>query len=193
MRGAHRHVTVLFADIEGFTALAERLPPDAVVTLLNEYFGVMAAVVERFHGRIDKYIGDAMLVVWEQPVRDGAALAAQAALAMQLALSELQSKWLAEGRVPLKNRIGICSGQVIEGMIGGPARQDRTVIGDAVNTAARLEAMNKDLHTDIILSQSTYELVQPHARVRALGTYPIKGRQAPMAIYALVGWRQDDA
>lgn len=184
-------MTVLFADIEGFTSLADRLPPDAVVALLNEYFAAMAEVVETHQGRIDKYIGDAMLVVWEQPVAAGACLAARSALMMQRVLGDLQAKWLNEGKVPIKCRIGISSGRVIVGMIGGPARQDRTVIGDAVNTASRLEALNKEFHTDIILSQNTYELLAGRAEVKPLGIVPIKGRLEPLGIFALTGWGED--
>lgn len=151
----------------------------------------MAEVVEDHHGRIDKYIGDAMLVVWEQPVSEGACFAARSALMMQRVLGDLQAKWLNEGKVPIKCRIGISSGRVIVGMIGGPARQDRTVIGDAVNTASRLEALNKEFHTDIILSQNTYELLAGRAEVKPLGIVPIKGRLEPLGIFALTGWGDD--
>ena len=186
-------MTVLFADIEGFTALAERLPPQDVVSLLNEYFTVMTRVVMAHGGLLDKYIGDGMLVVWEGEPADAAARAAQAALAMHRELSGLQEKWLAEGKLPLKNRMGIASGRVIVGQIGSPIRQERTVIGDAVNTASRLEGLNKEYFTDIILSQSTYELIANSARVRPLGVVSLKGRLEPVGIYALIGWGDDDA
>jgi adenylate cyclase len=182
---------VLFSEIEGFTAMAERLPPDVVVALLNEYFEAMACMVDAHDGRIDKYIGDAMLVVWEQTPAEAAARAVKAALDMQRALLVLQNKWLSEGKLPLKARIGISSGKVIEGLIGGPARQERTVIGDAVNTASHLEALNKAYHTDIIVSQSTLNLLPAAAQVRSLGMVTIKGRLEPVVIYALMGWRDN--
>lgn len=169
--------------------MAERLPPDAVVAMLNEYFAAMACVVESREGRIDKYIGDAMLVVWEQGASDAAALAVQAALEMQRELLVLQNKWLADGKLPLKARIGISSGKVIEGLIGGPSRQERTVIGDAVNTASHLEALNKVYHTDIIVSKSTLDLVAEMALVKSLGIVTIKGRWEPVPIFALTGWK----
>lgn len=186
--GEYCDVTVLFADIEGFTAMAERLPPQEVVAMLNEYFDVMTRVVMGFGGALDKYIGDAMMVVWEGDPSSGASRAAQAALAMHAELAHLQEKWLAEGKVPLKNRVGISSGRVIVGQIGSTVRQERTVIGDAVNTAARLEALNKEYFTDIIMSQTTYDLIADRARVKSLGVVTIKGRMEPIAIYALTGW-----
>ena len=180
---------MLFADIEGFTRLSDRLPPGEVVQLLNEYFTAMTAVVQRFGGRLDKYIGDAMMVVWEgDRAEEGAASAVQAALAMQAELSTLQQVWLAQGKLPLKARIGISSGKVIIGMIGSPVRQERTVIGDAVNTASRLEALNKEFFTDIIMSKSTYELVAASVQVKSLGKVAIKGRLAPVDAYAGMGW-----
>lgn len=182
-------MTVLFADIEGFTAITERLPPRAVVALLNEYFGAMTDVVMARGGRLDKYIGDAMMVVWEGEPAWGAAQAAQSALTMLRRLEALQEKWLAEGKLPIKIRVGIASGRVIVGTIGAPVRQDRTVIGDAVNLAARLEALNKKYFTDVILSQSTYELVAEMAEVKPLGIVAVKGRMAPLGIYALTGWK----
>ncbi|MDB5097656.1 MAG: adenylate cyclase [Cyanobacteria bacterium RYN_339] len=191
--GEFLDVTVLFADIEGFTRLSERLPPREVVKLLNEYFTVMTGVVQHFGGTLDKYIGDAMMVVWEGDTARSAAGAAQAALAMQAELAILQQKWLAEGKLPLKTRIGISSGQVIVGLIGSPVRRDRTVIGDAVNTASRLEGLNKEFHTDIIMSQSTYELVADLVEVKPLGRVAIKGRTEAVGAYALTGWRQDAA
>jgi adenylate cyclase len=168
------------------------LPPREVVSLLNEYFTAMTEVVMAHGGMLDKYIGDAMMVVWEGDPAEGAAHAAQAALAMQRELGELQQKWLAEGKLPLKCRIGISSGRVIVGQIGSPIRQDRTVIGDAVNTAARLEALNKEYFTDIIMSQSTYQLIAERACVRSLGIVTVKGRSEPLGIYALTGWSGHD-
>ena len=184
---------MLFSDIEGFTALTERLPPREVVALLNEYFEAMTNVVVAHGGVVDKYIGDAMLVIWESEPRLGAAQASLAALGMRHALSELQLRWLAEGKLPLKCRMGIASGRVIIGRIGSVVRSDRAVIGDAVNTAARLEALNKVYFTDIILAATTRELLDDRARVRSLGIVPIKGRLEPMGIFALLGWEHGDA
>ncbi len=165
--------------------MAERLPPRAVVALLNEYFTAMSKVVRHYGGELDKYIGDAMMVVWEQEARIGALGAVQAAVSMQAELGRLQEKWLTEGKIPLKCRIGISSGRVIIGLIGSPTRQERTVIGDAVNMAARLESMNKAFHTDVLLSDMTRQLLPDDFALRSLGPVTIKGRREPVVIHAL--------
>jgi adenylate cyclase len=180
---------VLFADLEGFTAMAEQLPAPEVVARLNETFTALTDAVDRFGGRVDKFMGDAMLVVWSEPDRcQSAALAVQAAIAMQAAVAELQARALAEGRRPVKVRIGISSGRVVRGEIGAPQRREITVIGDAVNTAARLEALNKEFHTDTILSGATRALAGECLKVRDLGLVPIKGRREPVQAFALIAW-----
>lgn len=192
--GEDREVTVLFADLEGFTTMTEQLPAAEVVALLNAYFTVMTAVVERFGGTVDKFIGDAMLVVWTGPSPQVAAEhAVRAALGIQAEVALLQERLLSEGRRPAKVRIGISSGRAILGEIGGAHRRETTVIGDAVNTAARLEALNKEFHTDSILSGHTYALLEERAAVRDLGLVPIKGRREPVRAYALVGWPEEGA
>lgn len=192
--GEDREVTVLFADLEGFTRMTEQLPAVEVVALLNAYFTVMTAEVEHFGGTVDKFIGDAMLVYWSGPSPQAAAeLAVRAALGIQTAVAALQGRLLREGRRPAKVRIGISSGRAILGEIGGAHRRETTVIGDAVNTAARLESLNKEFHTDSILSGSTHALVADRAIVRDLGLVPIKGRRESVRAYALIGWAEAGA
>lgn len=190
--GACRDVTILFSDLEGFTALTEQVPPHEVVGFLNRYFTAMADPLAAHGGRIDAYMGDAMLVVWDgaDPVRD-AQNAAQAALAMLARMEALQVERLAEGKRPVKVRIGLSSGSAIVGEIGSPHFRQWTVIGDVVNTASRLEALNKQFHTDILIAESTYSLVRPWAEVRALGPVSLKGRREPLECYALLDWRPE--
>lgn len=187
--GEAREVTVLFSDLEGFTALTEQIPPQEVVGFLNRYFTAMAESLALHGGRVDAYMGDAMLVVWDgaDPVAD-AECAAQAALAMLARMDQLQHEWLAEGIRPVKVRIGVSSGSAIVGEIGAPRFRQWTVIGDVVNTASRLEALNKQFHTDILLSEATYRLIRTKATVQLLGAIPLKGRREPMTCYALLGW-----
>lgn len=184
---------MLFADLEGFTALAERLPPQAVVALLNEYYAAMAKVLDRHEGRLDQVMGDGMLVVWEAPPPEGPRKAARAALSMQAELAKLQARWLSEGKLPLKARMGLASGRVVVGMIGPPGRQVRTVVGDAVNTAARLEALNKLHHTDVIAAESTYVHLGSLVEAKPLGTTVLRGRSEALALFALTAWRDGTA
>ena len=188
--GEARAVTVLFSDLEGFTALTEQIPPREVVGFLNRYFTAMADPLAAHGGRIDAYMGDAMLVVWDgaDPVQD-ARNAAKAALAMLERMETLQLERLAEGKRPVKVRIGLSSGSAIVGEIGSPRFRQWTVIGDVVNTASRLEALNKQFHTDILLSEATYTLIRPWAEVQALGPVTLKGRREPLECYALLNWR----
>ncbi len=184
-------VTVLFADLEGFTQMAERLPPHEVVAVLNESFTVMADEVFREGGSVDKYIGDAMMVVWATreagaEADEAARSAARAALRMVAALEALQVERLNQGKRPIKVRVGLSSGEAIMGEIGCPTRRDRTVIGDPVNLACRLEELNKSFHTDILLSAATRRRLTPGFVVRELGSVPIKGRREPVEVYALL-------
>lgn len=186
-------VTVLFADLEGFTAMTELLPATEVVARLNETFTALTDAVDRFGGRVDKFMGDAMLVVWSEPdPACSAERAVQAAIAMQEAASHLQARALAEGRRPVKVRIGISSGRAVIGEIGAPQRRERTVIGDAVSTAARLEALNKQFHTDSILSGATRDLAGERLRARDLGMVTIKGRREPVRVFELLGWDAEE-
>jgi class 3 adenylate cyclase len=188
--GEYCDVTVLFADLEGFTTLTEQLPANEVVAWLNAHFTAMVAQVDRFAGVVDRFIGDAMFVLWDGPTpEEAAARAVQAALAMQAAIATLQEQSLSEGKRPLKVRIGLSSGRAIRAEIGAPGRLERTVIGDVVNTAARLEALNKEFHTDVILSRATLDLAGPRAQVRELGTVTLKGRREPVTVYSLGGWQ----
>ena len=188
--GESREVTILFSDLEGFTALTEQIPPREVVAFLNRYFTAMAEPLAAHGGRIDSYMGDAMMVVWdgEDPTQD-ACNAAKAALAMLARMETLQLERLAEGKRPVKVRIGLSSGPAIVGEIGSPRFRQWTVIGDVVNTASRLEALNKQFHTDILLSESTFALIRPWAEVKTLGPVMLKGRREPLECYALVNWR----
>lgn len=189
--GEARQVTVLFADLEGFTLMAERLPAHEVVNTLNEAFTVMADEVFREGGSVDKFIGDAMLVLWaggeqEHEVAAAARAASRAAIRMVRSLEKLQVHRLAQGKRPIKVRIGVASGEAIIGEIGCPARRDRTVIGDPVNLACRLEELNKTFHTDILVSGSTRRYLAERFMVRSLGILPIKGRRDPVEVFALL-------
>ncbi len=197
LKSERRMVSILFSDIAGFTSMSESLPPDEVEHILNEYLTAMTEIVFENDGTLDKYIGDAVMAVWgnvgpNNPQTD-AYKAVNTALKMQSRLIELREKWLSEGMVPLQIRIGLNTGEVLVGNFGSPQKMDYTVIGDAVNTAARLEGLNKEFGTSIIISQSTYDLIQDRMNGRHCGTVKVKGKEEPVSVYEVLGWKSEGA
>jgi adenylate cyclase len=180
-------VTVLFSDIRGFTATSERLDAQTLVALLNEYFAEMVEIVMDHGGVVDKYIGDAIMVVFGAPVprEDDALQAVRAALAMRRALARLNDRLEARGVAPIRTGIGIHSGDVVAGNIGCERRMEYTVIGDAVNLASRLESCTKDVGADVVISGTTYELVRDEIDARFLQTISVKGRAQTVEVYAV--------
>ncbi|MCW5547349.1 MAG: HAMP domain-containing protein [Opitutaceae bacterium] len=189
--GEEREVTVLFADLRGFTTLSETLPPREVVALLNRYLDRMSAAIEAQGGVIDKFIGDEIMALFGAPVAqpDSADRALAAALAMRDALAALNTEFAAEGRPPLAFGIGLNTARVIAGNIGSHRRLNYSVIGDGVNIAARLQTLTRDpAHgTDIILSAATLQAAARPWSTRPLGTVVVKGRTGTLAIHALDG------
>ncbi|MBC7541254.1 MAG: adenylate/guanylate cyclase domain-containing protein [Candidatus Sericytochromatia bacterium] len=194
LKSERREVTVLFSDIAGFTSISERLPTEEVVQLLNEYLTAMTRIIFKNNGTLDKYIGDEVMAVFgnigPNNPPDDAYRAVKSSIEMQEELGHLQEKWLAEGILPLQIRIGINSGEALVGNIGSPQQMDFTVIGDMVNTAKRLEGLNKAYNTNILISQATYNYVKDKVETRFLGPAPIKGRHEPVPVYGLLGWKQ---
>ncbi len=190
--GETRRVAVLFSDIRGFSSLAERMDPQGVVALLNEYLTEMAEAVRPYQGYINNFIGDAIVVVFGAPI-DQAGIeqrAARAAVAMQARLAALNARRLARGDFPIKTGTGISAGEVVAGQIGSPERLLYTVIGDTVNVAARLEALTKDYpEHSILVSSSVAEALRdaPDLRVEHLGIVPLKGRAEPVDISGVHG------
>jgi adenylate cyclase len=184
--GELREATILFLDLEGFTELSERLAPEDLVRTLNQFYAAVALPLARHDGVINQFQGDAILATFNAPRRnpDHAANAIVAALEIQ-ALLETQT--FGDGLV-LKARIGINTGAVIHGLIGTPDRLGYTVIGDEVNIAARLEALNKDYGTAIIVSESTRDRAGPQRFVfELLDEARVRGRTAPTRIYKVAG------
>ena len=186
--GQRRELTVLFSDLAGFTTLAESLEPEAVIGLLNEYFTeVSRRVVER-GGTIDKYIGDAIMAFFGAPVPrpEHAAAACLSALDHIEALRVLSARW---GRDVLSVRVGLNTGEMIVGNIGGEQGQDYTVIGDAVNLGSRLEGVNKEYGTRIIASESTIRAAGAKIESRELDRVRVKGKTLAVGIYEVLGER----
>lgn len=189
--GEEREVTILFADLRGFTTLSEKLPPRELLTLLNRYLDRMSAAIEREGGVIDKFIGDAIMALFGAPMPQGDAAdrALAAALGMERALAALNAEFAAEGHPPLGIGIGVNTARVVAGNIGSHRRLNYSVIGDGVNVAARIESLTRtpDFHTNIITTAATLGALRD-ARTcsqRPLGTVTVKGRAEPVEIFAV--------
>ena len=188
--GRRAELTILFSDIRGFTSISEKLSAHEVVEFLNEYLSEMAAIVKQAGGTLDKFIGDAVMAFWGEPVHhpDHADRAADCALAMQATTARLAARWVAEGKPDLKIGVGINTAEVVVGNIGSVEHKlDYTAIGDGVNLASRLESANKEFHTGIIISEFTLAKLGDRFDVRPLGDVKVKGKERPVAIYELLG------
>jgi adenylate cyclase len=187
--GESLEVTILFTDIRSFTTISEKMDPQQLVALLNEYFTEMVGIVMKEGGVVDKYIGDAIMAVFGAPVPkpDDAVNAVRAAVKMRRALQGLNVRLAERGLTTLRTGIGIHTGEVVAGNIGSEARMEYTVIGDAVNLAARLETNTKDLGVNVLISEDTYELTKHVVEARAVREITVKGRRAPVMTYEVLG------
>jgi adenylate cyclase len=186
--GARREMTVLFSDIRGFTAVTEKGDPEALVAQLNAYFSRMVDIVFRHQGTIDKFIGDSVMALFGAPVDDvhHAEHAVEVAEEMVRELGLLNREWAAAGGTPLDIGIGINSGDMIAGNIGSSAIMSYTVIGDNVNLAARLESLNKDFRSRIIISDATRVRLTAERTLRPLGSVVVKGKTQAVSIFEVV-------
>jgi adenylate cyclase len=182
-------VTILFTDIRSFTSISEKMDPQALVALLNEYFAEMVGIVMQEDGVVDKYIGDAIMAVFGAPVPkvDDPIHAVRAAVRMRGALHELNARLLSRGLPELRTGIGIHTGEVVAGNIGSEKRMEYTVIGDAVNLASRLESSTKELGVDVLISEDTYELTKHVVDARPVREITVKGRERPVMAYEVRG------
>ena len=183
--GQRRQMTVLFSDIRGFTSVSEKGEPEEIVAILNEYFTRMVEIVFAHKGTLDKFVGDMVMALFGAPLDDAnhAEHAVDAALEMIRALNRLNEKWTAEGRPALNIGIGISTGPMIAGNIGSEAIMSYTVIGDSVNLGARLESLNKEYGTRIIISEATRDALPDRYVFRPLGEVVVKGKTKPVAIF----------
>jgi len=182
--GHRREVSILFADIRGFTSFSEKLPPEEVMDILNCYLAMAAEAILAYEGTLDKFMGDAVMAIFNAPwpQEDHALRAVKAAVAMQRAITDYHQQ-LREKRV-LSFGVGINVGEAVVGNVGTTARMDYTAIGDAVNLAKRLQENAGGGR--VLLSQSTYEQVKGHVHVKALSQLKVKGRMEPEPVYELV-------
>lgn len=196
LRGVRVPVTILFSDLIGFTTLAEKADPEALVAQLNEYLSRMTSEIFSNGGTLDKFIGDAIMAVWGNVRSLGTAQdaksCARAALGMRRELSKLNQSWREQGRMGLGMGIGINHGEVIVGNIGSQERMDPTVIGDAVNLASRLEGLTRIYGVDMLVGASVAELVRDEVYLRSVARVQVKGKTKPVDVFTFVAARGEE-
>lgn len=187
LEGEKRKITLLFSDIRQFTLLAEKLPPEEVVLLLNEYFEQMIEVIFSHSGTLDKFIGDGIMAEFGAPLEDPnqEENAVTVAIEMQKQLDKLCDKWESENKPRIRMGIGIHTGEAIVGNIGSEKRIEYTAIGDSVNVAARLEQATKILKTPILISETTYLGCKDKFPFKDLGNMALPGRKEQIKVYTL--------
>ena len=189
-------ITVMFSDIRGFTSISEKLDAQELALFLNQYLSDMTRIVFDYHGTLDKYIGDAVMAFWGAPFEEAghAARACNAALEMMKRVRELQKQWEAQGKPSLEIGIGLNTGVASVGNMGSALRYGYTALGDAVNLSSRLEGLNKDYGTHIIVNETTYQAAKDGGFVfRELDLMRVKGKLQPVTIYQLMGRQADFA
>jgi adenylate cyclase len=192
--GAKREITIFFSDIAGFTSISEKLKPEELVKFLNEYLGEMTDVIIKNQGTLDKYEGDAIMAFWNAPIpqHDHQLNACTAALENQKRLAGLRAKWAKLDLPELHVRIGLNSGEAVVGNMGSENRFDYTAMGDNVNLASRLEGVNKQYGTFLIISESTYQSVKEQMVCRELDQIRVKGKAEPVRIYELLAKKENE-
>jgi len=186
--GQKVELTVLFSDIRGFTTISENTPPEKIVEMLNIHFSVMADIILKHNGTIDKYIGDAIMAFWGAPVKrdDHAEQSVLAAQEMLEGLKEVNKTLKDRGfGLEVKIGIGINTGVATIGEIGSEKKKNYTIVGDTVNLASRLESITKEYKTPLIFSEYTYAKIKNRINGKLLGNVKVKGREQPVDIYTV--------
>ncbi len=186
--GTKKEVTAFFSDIANFTSISEKMTPDQLTQFLNEYLGEMTEIILNHQGTLDKYEGDAIVAFWNAPLpmANHAEASCMTALQHQKKLAELNQKWQQEKLPTIQVRIGINTGEVVTGNMGSKNRFDYTIMGDNANLASRLEGINKQYGTSIMISGSTYSQIAEKMICREIDFIRVKGREKPVQIYELI-------
>jgi len=186
--GKRANVTVLFADIRGFTSMSENMSAEEVSVILNDYFTEIEPIISKYNGVINKFIGDAVMAIFGEPIQDKnhALNAVMCANEMLLKVDELQKKWLAQGKPKIEIGVGINTGDAFVGNIGTETRLEYTVIGDMVNLASRIESYNKVYKTRFLISSTTYEKVRNILDVIKISEVTIRGKAKKLDIYEVL-------
>lgn len=185
--GERKEITVLFSDIEGFTTISERIPAETLAILLNKYLTRMTRVVFKYNGVLDKYIGDAVMAFWGAPIEtlEHAYLACQAALEMQREVQNVKKEWSEYADIDFTVRVGVNTGEAVVGNMGSEMRFDYSLLGDSVNLGSRLEGINKEYGTKLMISGSTYDKVADRVIARQIDIVAVKGKERGVPIYEL--------
>ncbi|HOS38785.1 MAG TPA: adenylate/guanylate cyclase domain-containing protein [Spirochaetota bacterium] len=191
--GERKTACIFFSDIRSFTAISEKLEPEEVVEFLNEYMTRMVQCVNNTNGNVDKFIGDAIMAVWGAPISHGndTANAVNGALMMRNELMGFNRGRGGDKKPIIKIGCGINTGPVLAGQIGSDERMEYTVIGDTVNLASRIEALNKPFGTDILISEDSYAIVKDLFVCEPMQKIKVKGKSEPQQIYAVLGRMND--
>lgn len=187
LSGIRKEVTVLFADVRGFTSFSEKHEPEIVVSILNNYFSFMVDIIFKYEGTLDKFIGDNIMAIFGAPIShsDDTVRAVFAAIEMQEKVKTINKNGLFKNNQPLEIGIGISSGEVIAGNIGSEKRMDYTVIGNTVNFADRVQSLSQG--GEILISDTTYEKVKDKISAEKLLPRYVKGKQKEVVLYKVLG------
>jgi adenylate cyclase len=183
--GKRRHITVLFADVRGFTSISERIKPEEVVSFLDEYFAQVTQIVFKYGGTVDKFMGDGVMAIFGAPKShlDDAARAVKTGLEMIQMVEAKSQEWTKVLGNPPAVGIGINSGDAVVGRIGSELRSDYTAIGDTVNLASRLEALTKELSIPLLVSETAAAEVSEEIGLKPLRRVKVVGRETPLLVY----------
>ncbi len=186
--GERKQMTAFFSDVQGFSSISEKLTPEELVALLNDYLTDMCDIIAKYHGTVDKFEGDAIIGFWGAPLDDPkhAVSACYTSIEMQKRMVELRKIWKQQNKPEMHMRIGLNSGPMVVGNMGSATRMDYTMMGDNVNLAARLEGANKFYKTFTMISGATYELAKDYIEVRELDKIRVVGKKEPVAVYELL-------
>ncbi|MBI1726213.1 MAG: adenylate/guanylate cyclase domain-containing protein [Candidatus Rokubacteria bacterium] len=191
LAGERRQVSILFSDLRGFTTLSERMAPELMAARLTEYFDAMTGTIFARRGMVNDFIGDAILAVFGAPLDDPehARHAIESALAMGQTLAGLNRRWQAQGLPPLRMGLGIHTGEVFAGNVGRAGKVKYAVVGDTVNLASRVEGLNKELGSTMLVTEATYRAAGLDLVVNDRGPIGVKGREEPVRVYEVIGLR----
>lgn len=192
--GKRAEITVMFADIRGFTSLSETMKAEDVSQLLNEYFTELEPVITKYNGVINKFIGDAVLVIFGDPEQDKhhAKNAVKCAYELRKKVKEIKERWVQEGKPKIDIGIGINTGEAFIGNVGTKNRFEYTVIGDTVNIASRIEDYNKIYKTHVLISENTYSKISDIVDVIKIREVSIKGKRHKINIYEVLRIIEND-